>query len=64
MATTHSATSLGNDDHITSQNTKPQHTHIPRIYNGVDTAFNSPKLPGGGMQECGICGEVLTDSNQ
>ena len=61
-ATAHVATSLGNDDHIGNQNSKPQHTHIPRVYNGVDTTFNSMKQPGGGSLECGVCGEILQDS--
>lgn len=61
MATAHTATSLGNVDHITSMNGKAQHTHIPRIYNGIETTFNSTMITGGGCLECGICGEVLQD---
>lgn len=42
-------------------NGKAQHTHIPRRYNGIDQTFNTVKIPGGGLVECGICGEVLMD---
>lgn len=58
----HSTTNLGNDGHRASLNGKPQHTHIPRIYNGIDKTFNSFPIPGGGVLECAICGEILTDS--
>lgn len=57
----HTTTDWGNVDHMNNQNGLPTHTHIPRIYNGVDLAFNSFKHGGGGVQECGICGEVLND---
>lgn len=43
-------------------NGKAQHTHIPRVYNGVDKTFNSMAIPGGGCLECGICGEILQDT--
>lgn len=62
MATTHVATQIQNDNHSGSMNGKTQHTHIPRIYNGQDTTFNSMKIPAGGCLECGICGEILQDS--
>lgn len=58
----HTATDYGNSDHIANQNGKPTHTHIPRIYNGVDQTFNNFRRPGSGVQECGVCGEVLTDA--
>lgn len=44
------------------QNSKPTHTHIPRIYNAYDTTFNAMTLPGGGCLECAICGQILQDS--
>lgn len=62
MATTHTATQIGTG-HTTSMNGKSQHTHIPRIYSGKDTTFNSTMIDGGGMLECGLCGEVLQDTS-
>lgn len=62
MATQHTTTDYGNSDHGLSFNGKPAHTHIPRIYGRQDVTFNSTMIDGGGMQECGICGEVLTDT--
>ena len=61
MASSHSATHYQNDNHISSLNGKAFHTHIPRQYNGIDKTFNSHSIQGGGLQECGICGEILTD---
>lgn len=62
MTTTHNPVSLKSNNHIDSMNGKPLHVHIPRIYNGMDKTFNSPKIPGGGMVECGVCGEILMDN--
>lgn len=62
MATTHVATDIGNTNHMANQNGKPTHTHIPRIYDGVNQTFNTMKIPAGGALECGICGEILQDS--
>lgn len=62
MASTHVATDIGNTSHISNQNGKSQHTHIPRIYNGMDKTFNTMTIPAGGCLECGICGEILQDS--
>ena len=62
MATTHVPTHINNNNHMDSLNGKGFHTHIPRIYDGVNKTFNSPQVAGGGMLECGICGEVLLDS--
>lgn len=61
MATSHSAVGYKNNNHMDSMNGKATHTHIPRMYNGIDTTFNSTMIIGGGMQECGVCGEVMTD---
>lgn len=60
--TAHTAVNIGNIGHMDSMNGKATHTHIPRIYGAHNTEFNNTMISGGGCVECGICGEVLMDS--